>query len=545
MNRLGKILYQMIPRRTQTRTVNYTLSNEDITTIVDEIDAKLEELNYNRANAVRIRLSAEESLLRWRDHFGADHPVSVGYEATMRHIFLTFRLSGESYNPTELEDEFEDWSDDLINCIGLAPLYVYKKGSNRVTYTLSRQMMNPAVKLLLFVFLGIIIGGVLSGIFPSAENGEMVHELLESVQNTMSRMINAVGSPVFFLTVTATTISAGKIRRSGNIGQTLMKNFILINIVVALITMLIGVPIFHTAYTLEMLSFSQARNLIDFFLQIIPGDIISPFITYDCAQLVLMGIVVGSAVTYIGKEVSAVSNLISQLNSLGLTLADWISKLIPIFVMIIVAFVTYSESSLLHPELLIPLIPFVIMSAALLGFELINISRHYNVPVAALVKKMKDSFMIAFRTASVDESFGSSLACCTNRFGINARLAEQSLPIGLVLLMPFACMSTVLFTLYVAARFNAGGSLDWYLMLLFLAVSLSTAIPPIPGGGIITYAVIFAQLGIPMGSLVLAMIMDTIFSFGVAAADQAILQLEMIRIADSTNMLDKTRLQKE
>jgi hypothetical protein len=39
--------------------------------------------------------------------------------------------------------------------------------------------------------------------------------------------------------------------------------------------------------------------------------------------------------------------------------------------------------------------------------------------------------------------------------------------------------------------------------------------------------------------------MDTIFSFGVAAADQAILQLEMIRIADSTNLLDKTRLQKE
>lgn len=535
----------MIPRKSRTSTVNYTLSNEDITTIVDEIDAKLEELNYNRSNALRIRLSAEESLLRWRDHFGPEHPVSVSYEATMRHIYLVFKLNGESYNPTDIEDEFEDWSDDLINCIGLAPVYLYKKGANRITYSLSRQLMNPAVKLLLFIFLGAILGGIFSAVTPSQENIVLVHDLLESIQNTMSRMINAVGSPVFFMTVTATTVSAGKIRRSGNIGQTLMKNFLLMNVAVAIIAMIVGIPLFRTEYTVELLSVSQASNLLDFFLQIIPGDIISPFITYDCAQLVLMGLVVGSAITFMGKEVSVVSTLIAQLNSLGLTLADWISKLIPIFVMIIVALVTYSESELLRLGLLMPLIPFAALTAILLGAMMLHISSKYDVPARVLFKKMKDSFMIAFRTASVDESFGSSLACCTNRLGINTRLAEQSLPIGLVLLMPFACMSTVLFTLYVAARFDAGGSIDWYLMLLFLAVSLSTAIPPIPGGGIITYAVIFAQLGIPMGSLVLAMIMDTLFSFGVAAADQAILQLEMIRIADSTNMLDKARLQKE
>ena len=544
MSITGKLI-KFIPLGSKKRLVNCTLSNEDIQAVVDEIESVLENLRYERTNAIRLRLSAEESLLRWRDRFGADHPVTIIYELRMNRVLLVFRLNGESCNPVDMGDEFDSWPEDLMSNIGLVPSYSYKNGNNTLTYFLGRQSINPAVKLLIFIFLGILIGGVMSGFFPGITDEASVAELLDSVQGSLSRLINAIGGPVFFLTVTATTINAGKIRRSGGIGKTLMKRFILINFLVGIIGMAVSIPLFHTAYTLEMLTFSQASNLIDFFLQIIPSDIVSPFMTYNCAQLVLMGIVLGSAINYMGREVSAVSNLLNQLNRLGLVMAEWISRLIPVFVTIIVAIVIRAESELLRPGVLMPLIPFSLLTALVLSAELIIVSRRYNVSVKGLCKKMRPSFVIAFRTANVNESFGANLACCTNRFGVNSRLAEQSLPIGLVLLMPFASLSTIIFTLYVAARFDAGGSVDWYLMLLFLSVTLSTAIPPMAGSGIITYSVIFAQLGIPMGSLVLAMIMDTLFSFGVAAADQAALQLEMIRVADATNMLDLTRLNKE
>jgi hypothetical protein len=70
------------------------------------------------------------------------------------------------------------------------------------------------------------------------------------------------------------------------------------------------------------------------------------------------------------------------------------------------------------------------------------------------------------------------------------------------------------------------------------------AVPPVPGVGILTYVVMFAQLGIPKKALIAAMVFDVLTTVVISAANQYMLQLELILSADRMAMLDHEVLKK-
>ena len=59
-----------INRQPHIRRSEYALSAESIDSISDSVQAHLSELKYEVANIARIRLTVEEVLLVWREHFG-------------------------------------------------------------------------------------------------------------------------------------------------------------------------------------------------------------------------------------------------------------------------------------------------------------------------------------------------------------------------------------------------------------------------------------------------------------------------------------------
>jgi Na+/H+-dicarboxylate symporter len=71
---------------------------------------------------------------------------------------------------------------------------------------------------------------------------------------------------------------------------------------------------------------------------------------------------------------------------------------------------------------------------------------------------------------------------------------------------------------------------------------LSIASPPVPGGAMMCYAIAFAQLGIPMETIGVVLVVDMILDFPATACNVSSWQLAMIEVADSLNMLDKEAL---
>ena len=73
---------------------------------------------------------------------------------------------------------------------------------------------------------------------------------------------------------------------------------------------------------------------------------------------------------------------------------------------------------------------------------------------------------------------------------------------------------------------------------------VSFAIPPVAGGALMGFTIVFAQLGIPAEALGIAIALNAITDFPLTAMNVTGWQLTMINVADSLGLLNKETLRK-
>ena len=87
-------------------------------------------------------------------------------------------------------------------------------------------------------------------------------------------------------------------------------------------------------------------------------------------------------------------------------------------------------------------------------------------------------------------------------------------------------------------------TLPWIFIALITNLLLSFAVPPVPGGAMMGFTIAFAQLGIPMEVMGVALAINAITDFPATACNVSGWQLTLVDVADSLNMLDKESLHK-
>ena len=85
-----------------------------------------------------------------------------------------------------------------------------------------------------------------------------------------------------------------------------------------------------------------------------------------------------------------------------------------------------------------------------------------------------------------------------------------------------------------------------WLMLAYITVWLiSFAVPPVAGGAIMGFTVVFTQLGIPTETMGIAIALNAITDFPLTAMNVTGWQLTMIEVANSLGGLDTKTLHKK
>ena len=516
---------------------------------IDRIAARIEEFLFSvkteRANVLRIRLPMEEALLRWQEKFGEDVSVRLVLGIRLFRPTITLGLAGESYDPLiNSENELGSWANSLLNGVGLSPSYRYLHGYNIVQLKLKRPRINPALTLLISAALGILIGVLGNNLFPDALREELLRCVLAPVHDVFFRILNAAAGPVIFLTVLAAICGVGSVSAMNRSGRRLIVRFVSICLIMALISEFVAGPLFHPRFlsASSSLDGEQVNTFLDSVFQIIPSDILSPFINGDSPQLLLMALIIGNAVLVAGSQSGGLISIIDQANTVGMLVAEWVSRLTPIFVTLLVILGIWNDSVSVFLGIWKPFCVFLILVSIMLAYYLIRVSKTKGVGIRTLVNKMKSSFWIAFKNSSVTAAYGENQLCCERQLGIDHKLADFGLPLGFVIYMPTGTTATMVFCLYAAQSYGVNTSLGWYVAALFLTVIMVVATPPVAGMSILTYAACFPRLGIPIEALIVAMIADIIFNFVVSGVDQSLLQLELVLEADRLQMLDRNKL---
>lgn len=85
----------------------------------------------------------------------------------------------------------------------------------------------------------------------------------------------------------------------------------------------------------------------------------------------------------------------------------------------------------------------------------------------------------------------------------------------------------------------------WLAMAGLIAIVLAVAAPPIPGGALTCYTILFVQLKIPMEAVAITIALNVILEFITTAVNLFCLQAELVELAAGLDMLDVGKLREE
>ena len=516
----------------------YSLSPETVDIISDDVGSFLKELKTPRKIVIESRLTVEEILLGFMDEFGDEKEVTYVKNNLFGKPSLTLSVNGKQFNPLEKEDddEFGNWSSALINNADYTPSYSFNKGVNAITMRFSKKEMNPIFKLLIAIAAAFLVS-MLALVLPAQAISYIEENVLDLFYNAFLGLMATIEIPLVFLSVACGIIGIGDSTVFGRIGRKLILRFVGIILVLTTVAGMVFSILFTSFSEVSegKISLKVGLNLL---LDLIPKNLIEPITSGNTMQIVVMAIVIGIALVMLGSKSKIISDALNEGNRIIVYIARIISKLLPVFIFIVLLDMIWNDNMRIFIDMWKPVAAFVAVLIVLFGIIALWVSFKEKVNVVLLLRKMLPTFLIGFGTASSIAANGESAECMHKKLGINQRFVEFGQPTGGVVFMPSTAINFMVCAIYMAAYYEVNVSLLWFVFAIIICSFVAIATPPVPGGAIAAYTVIFSQLGIPSEAVAIVVAMDIIFDLVATAFDGAFLQLELVRQADENNMLD-------
>ena len=520
----------------------YIFSNTQINQACQQVEKALVAYGVERREALRIKLTFEEILLEYQENLGEDASFLVQCSSRFSAIRVAVTVPGAPLDPMDKTEENASVMRELLAGLGLAPTWSYKNGKINIVLLAKKKPLSCTVKMVVSIILAIITGFLLT-LLPENISSGINDYLLTPVTNAITGLISAVSGPLIFLSVLGSICSMGNTETLGKIGSKTIKVILLyMTVIVALMTAF-GSLFYHVEIgSKSASSFSQVLDLI---YDIVPSNLFEPFITGNALQLIFIAVIVGLAMLVLSSKVSGIFALVEQLRSIVQTIMSGLASMLPLLIFVIFAGMISNGNlgTILSSWKIMAVI--MLLMVIYYAVNLLRLSLTKKISPALLFKKAWPTLLIALTTASSAAAFSTNIRDANNKFGIDKKLVEFGIPIGQVLFKPgFAAL---LFGVGIgfAESSNIPITLPWLVISFITTLLISFAIPPVPGGAMMVFTIVFTQLGIPMEVMGVAIAINAVADFPLTACNVSSWQLTMIDVADSLSMLDQEVLRKE
>ena len=166
------------------------------------------------------------------------------------------------------------------------------------------------------------------------------------------------------------------------------------------------------------------------------------------------------------------------------------------------------------------------------------LSVRYKVAFRTLIRKLLPTFLIGITTASSAAAFATNMETCEKELGIPQNLSHFAVPLGQVIFKPAAAFGFSVVCLCMAENYGVAITLPWLVTMVIVVGLLAMAAPPIPGGALTCYTVMFTQLGIPVEAVALAVAINSLIDFVMTANNLTCLQVTAVAVSGRLGMLD-------
>ena len=520
----------------------FALGAEQIDLVSEQVSDFLCELKLESKEIMRIRLNVENILIAWQERFGTKSIVQMSCYIRLGQPLIRLCLKGEPFDPLKVEeDEFGGWKNALFTQMETQTNYTYVRKVNTVVFRVVRPKRSPLVLLPISLLAAVVVG--LSGtLLPDNIREIIAGSYIAPITSTYLDVLGFFGIPLIFLSVALGISAIDDINVLDRIGKRMMSFYLLVLLILTLLAGAVAFPFFRflSGDSLNIVY----TDLLEMVLGWLPTNLVKPFVDSNAMQLVLMGFIFGIGLVKLGPQTKPLSDTLEGLNSLLLWWAEFFTRLIPVFVFVIVVKSFWlGQLSEILPAWKSWVVTTGLQAAALL-IMMLGVCRKYRVGLRVLVKKISATFLIALGTNSCTASITENYACCAGKLGIAGQVFGFGIPIGTSVFKPASSIRMIILSFYMASTYGVGVSPDWFLMAVLMAVILSIAVPAIPGGVLMFCPMLFAQLGLPEEALTPMLATDIFFDAVCTAFNQVSVQMALIQQAGSMDMLDLEMLRR-
>ena len=521
----------------------FDLRAQEIDRLSQWLESRLSAVSVRREDRIRLRLLTEEILLRMQTRFGEDTPVDAYLEKSFGRPVFRLELAGEAFNPlSETGNSLGDWNNLLITAVNIDPKYTYSWGKNVLRFVLPQKQINAALKIVGAIALACALGLLGMLFFPEEARESVTRTLFSPLYDAWIRILNALSGPVIFFMVITTIINTKKISRQGGTKVYVIVRYFLFSFLSAGLAVVCVLPFLRQS-DLTLPDWKGAlRGFLEELLSVFPNNVFDPFVESNTPQLLLIAFVIGGAVIVLGNHVSRLKEVIQQINMVGLQLAKWISRLVPVMTCVFLTLEIWQDRTDLIRQSWRPLLLSFGVTALVLCAAVLWFSLRVRTSPLLVFRKLLRPFLTILKTGSADSDYDLTERTCVKALGVDRSFAGIILPQGIVLYMPVSSIGVLLFTLYASLVYGIVPSPLVLVGSVVLSVLLFVATPPVPGANLLAYIVLFSLLGIPETALVDAMIFDIVFGILANAGNLTMLQLETALQARRIGLLDQTRL---
>lgn len=515
----------------------YTLSYETCDEIAKEIMAFSEKIGGDRRESVQVRLSAEECLAHWLEngHEGEKIVFRAGTHLLMPVILLD--LDGPADNPiTQGTVNLGHY----LSVFQLKPEFYHDGKRNRILFRLRRKSMSPMAMLAAILLAGVAVG-MLGMLMPEGTRQMLLEELVKPLYNTFFRALGIIAGPIIFLSVIRGICGIESVDAFGRIGKKLILRYLLIVLLAGCFAAM-AFPILGPGFSNEPGTTGKLSDITNLILNIVPGSLVAPFAEGNMLQIMLLAILIGIGLLYLGKKTQGIQRGVEQASTLVTFLMQLITKFVPFTIFLIVVELIWSGTLASAAELWKLLAVHLAMAAIVTIVFITVVSVRHKVSAGLMVKKVFPAFLMAFTTASSVAAFSTTSETCKKKLGIDPALCDFGLPLAMTLHRPIITIHFTLTVFCFASRYGVAASPVWLIMAVLIAAAMTIAAPPVAGGGAIVFTMMFTQLGIPVAGVGLALAVDLIMDFLNTGLEVSLQTMTLVNAAANLDMLDREAL---
>lgn len=518
----------------------FILNAEGIDRATLEVEAFLSGVGVDTREAIAGRLAFENALLEYRDAFGEGTPATLKVSRLLGRPRLVLTVHGPKHDPFSSLNEFEHgrmYANRLLEVSELRPIYDYRGDTNIIALIRPQKPLSTMAKILVALLCGLLVSLLGKVLLSDATREYALNRFVMPLFNVYLGMLSGIAGPLVFLSVAWGVCGIGDVSALGRSGKAMLLKFMRDNVLAVAIAIVVCIPVFSLPFSAGSGASDLVANILDLFLKLLPTNVFAPFVEGNTSQIIVLGLFVGIAALVLGSAFSRGRMALQELNSLVQFLMEQLCRLIPLFIFIMVISQVWSGAfrSLLSSWK--PLLLSIALIVAVSGLHVLAVNARCKTPIGELIKALKPGVLLALSTASSPAAFGTMVSTCTDDLGVDKELTSFGVPLGIIACQPSTSIMIVVIMMYCMSVNGLGADASWYLRLALCSLLYAMVAPPVPGGMLVCYSLMFAELGIPDTSLVLVTAIDVILDYFVTGTRVGSIMLGVFEVGHSLGVV--------